>query len=206
MAIITPTNLKEWLGVSSTDAVDDTNIATAVAAANDAVVQYCGRNFDKVEVTGVTPRRFRPRSPYTCDVDDFWTTSGLIIKGDPGLDGVFEQTWSTAMYSLEPLNGLKYGQPSPYETIRVTRTQWFVMWTQPTIEVTAAWGWAAIPDAVFQATLLVANRLFGRKDSRDGVIGGYSDMGPVRVSKYEDPDATRLLDPYTRAGKRVLIA
>lgn len=204
MAIITVDNLKSWLNI--TDAVDDEQLANAVAAANAAVAHYCERDFDKTEVINASARVFRPRSPYTCDVDDFWTTSGLVIAGDPSADGTYEQTWSSTYYSLEPLNGRKHGITWPYETIRAVYSFAFAQSVRPTLRVTAAWGWAAIPDPVFEATLIKAARLFRRKDSPDGVIGGFSDMGPVRVSKYEDPDVCALLDPYVRSSKRVLVA
>ena len=206
MAIINVANLKDWLGIASTDSIDDTNLANATAAANSAVAQYCGRDFSKTEVANASARYYRPRSPYTCDLDDFWTTTGLVITGDPGLDGVYEQAWPSTYYSLEPLNGIKRGLAWPFEIMRTTRTQYFVQWTQPTIKVVAAWGWAAVPDPVFEATLIKAARLFRRKDSPDGVIGGFSDMGPVRVSKFEDPDVVSLLDNFVRSGYRVLVA
>jgi hypothetical protein len=203
-AIITPENLTDWLGI--TDTGDDTNIAIAVASANDAVVAYCGRSFEKV--TTATARVFEPRSCTVVDVDDIWDTTGIAVATDGGDDGVYEQTWTASDYILEPLNARKHGLDWPYETIRACRGLTFPEYNKrrASVQVTARWGWAVIPEPVFNATLMKAARLFSRKDSPDGVLGGFSDLGPVRVSLREDPDLQLLLANYGRASTRVLIA
>jgi len=205
--IITVKNLTDWLGIA--DTVDDTNLAIAVAATNDSIAGYCGRVFDKTETPSI--RYFRPRSPYTVDVDDFWTTAGLIVATDAGNDGVYENTWQAINYSVEPINGLKGGAPWSYETIRATRTMLFPNWfVRPSVAVTASWGWAAIPDAVFNAALIQASRIFRRKDSPEGILGsriaaGF-DAGPVRIAQRLDPDVQHLLGPYVKSSTVVGIA
>jgi hypothetical protein len=62
------------------------------------------------------------------------------------------------------------------------------------LQVTALWGWPAVPDEIEQATALYAARLYRRKDSPQGVIGG-GDFGPVRVSRI-DPDVEALIAPF----------
>jgi len=69
---------------------------------------------------------------------------------------------------------------------------------QVSVEVTAKWGWPAVPDTVKQAALMLASRLYGRKASPMGVIG-VGDFGPVRISR-SDPDIAFLLMDYKRAG------
>ena len=64
--------------------------------------------------------------------------------------------------------------------------------------VTADWGWPAVPDAIVEATLLLANRRFMRKDSPEG-IAGWAAEGPVRVSRF-DPDIEDLVGPYVIPG------
>jgi hypothetical protein len=66
------------------------------------------------------------------------------------------------------------------------------------VEVTAKWGWPAVPDSIKQATLMLSSRLYGRKASPMGVIG-VGDFGPVRISR-SDPDIAHLLMDYRRAG------
>ena len=53
---------------------------------------------------------------------------------------------------------------------------------------------AAVPDAVFEATLLGAARWYRRRDSLDGTIG-WGEQGVVRVG-YKDPDVDAALAQY----------
>jgi hypothetical protein len=68
------------------------------------------------------------------------------------------------------------------------------------VQVTAAWGWSADPAAVVNATLIQAARIFKRRTSPEGVVGGFQDFGAVRVSSRMDPDVMDLLAPYRRAS------
>jgi hypothetical protein len=69
------------------------------------------------------------------------------------------------------------------------------------IQVTGTWGWAAVPEAVAEATRLMTNRLLKRRQSPEGILNS-DDFGTIRVSPREDPDAVRLLTPY-RTNRRV---
>jgi len=66
------------------------------------------------------------------------------------------------------------------------------------VRVEGTFGWPAVPDAVREATILQASRLFTRLDSPLGVAG-FGDMGAMRVSFKGDPDVLMLLAPYRRA-------
>jgi hypothetical protein len=195
VAIITVSDLKTWLSIS--DSVDDTNLTTAVNAANSAVVAYCGRNFD--DAGTATARVFTPDDRYTLVCDDFHTTTGLVVKTDDNDDGTFETTWASTDYQLEPLNGRVGTVTVPYTRIVALSTR---TWPGPSrralVQVTAQWGWASLPADVKEAALVKASRLFKRKDSPEGVLGGFADLGAVRVSAREDPDVMLLLRPYRR--------
>lgn len=52
-----------------------------------------------------------------------------------------------------------------------------------------------MPEEVVSATYLKAAKIFGRKDSPQGVQGGL-DLGSVRVSRFEDPEIVMLLNDY----------
>lgn len=81
MAIITDANLKAFLKPGSiTGTQHDTTVTWAVNAANQAVVQYCGRDFDKVAEGSETARVFYPRNSVVTVVDDFWSTVNLAVK------------------------------------------------------------------------------------------------------------------------------
>lgn len=198
MAIITSSDLKTHLGIS--DSTDDTTIATAVAAANQAVVRYCGRTFDRTASGSTTERVYRPRTTTLTITDDFWTTDSLIVKVDAGDDGTYESTLTiTTDFIVEPLNGMEDGVAVPYR--RLIATAWLFSPTHvhPSVQVKAAWGWSAVPGDVTLAALVKAARLFKRKNSPEGVLGGFADFGAVRITNREDPDVAMLLEPYRRA-------
>ncbi|HWA67155.1 MAG TPA: phage head-tail connector protein [Mycobacteriales bacterium] len=199
MPVITITQLKAHLGL--TDSVDDATLTVAVNAANAAIVAYCGRSFDKTNRGEETTRLFEVCDPYVVDVDDIWDTTNLAVKTDSGGEGVYDVTWGSADYQLEPLNGLVTGISVPFYRLRAVLGRTFPVLGgshRPALQLTAAWGWASVPDMVTDAALIKAARLFKRKDSPEGVLGGYADTGAVRISQYEDPDVCSLLAPYRK--------
>jgi hypothetical protein len=62
--------------------------------------------------------------------------------------------------------------------------------------VTGVFGFASVPIAIKQATILAALRAYKRYESPTGVLG-FSDMGVVRIGRL-DPDVQRLIDPYRK--------
>jgi len=196
MPIITVSDLKSHLSISG--AQHDPVVAFAVNAANQAVVQHCGRSFDKVTVGQETARVYQSDDPCHVIVDDFYSITNLAVATDDDDDGTYETTWTAADYVLEPLNGMKNGIAVPYYRIRAVGSREFPTYKKhPSVRVTAAWGWASVPDAVKQATLLKAARLFWRKDSPQGVAG-FDQFGPIRLSSREDGDVIMLLSDFRR--------
>lgn len=195
MAIITNADLGNWIQLPDLNAP---GVTAAVAAANQRVESYCGRVFTKTATTGATARTYVPATWGGCDVDDFWETTVLAVKLDFGDDGTYETTWTNGTdFYLEPLNGLVNGQTWPYSRIVPTSGRWFPRSSvRPSVQVTAAWGWATVPAQVTQAALMIAARLFRRQNSVEGVTGGFDDFGIRRVSRYEDPDVQMLLLDY----------
>ena len=123
MALCTVDDVKTALGIE--DTVDDLSINLAVDAATAMIEQYCGRQF--TQDSTATARIYVATNSYLVHVDDISTTSGLILKTDPGADGTFSQTWTASDYQLEPLNGKISGQTWPYHTIRAIRSLYFPM-------------------------------------------------------------------------------
>lgn len=164
-------------------------LADDLAAASGAVESYAGRVFTLAE--SATARVFRPTRTDRVAVDDISSTSGLVVKiGQPG-------AWDTTLtadsdYWLTPDNAMEHGRP--FERVWTART--LVPATWPTVQVTALWGWPAVPDEVRKATLMLAARLYSRRSSPTGVAG-FGDYGVVRVTA-SDADVARLLDPYTK--------
>jgi hypothetical protein len=146
---------------------------------------------------------FYPSTSVVVTTDDFWATTNLVVKTDEGDDGTYETTWAAADYQLEPLNGRENGVAVPYCRIRAVRSRWFPDNFRPAVQVTAAWGWAAVPAAVKEATLIKAARLFHRKDSPQGVAG-FNEFGVVRLAS-NDSDIKDLLTPFRRVEQFLMV-
>jgi hypothetical protein len=203
VAIIDMAALKAYLGI--TDTQDDTRLTQAAAAASASVEDYCGRTFDPPGVNA-TARRFRASWPAYVDVNDFEDTASLIVAVDTGDTGIYTAWVLDTDFILEPFDGLLDGSPWPYTRLVATAGRYFPTWSRrPSVQVTAKWGWAAIPDPVTQAALIKGARIFRRKDSPEGVIAGYGDFGAIRITTKEDPDAVYLLASYQVFNAAILI-
>lgn len=183
--------VKASLGIEDTN--DDTKIAAAVTAASRAIDLATGTAFGVG--TSTSARTYWPESPYEVWVDRFDSTTGLVVK--TGTDG---STW-TAVTSTDvlawPPNAAAKGDA--YCRVLVPTGVLPCGYVRPTVQVTAAWGFAATPEPVATAALIKAARIFRRKDSPEG-IAGTSEFGVVRISKSEDPDVLLLLAPYMSVG------
>lgn len=173
----------------------------AINASSRAVDKYCGRRFWLD--TGVSTRTFIVRDQNLAFVDDIGSRTGLIVK--IGVDGVNYPTTLTidSDFILEPRNADKFASAAfdayAFWQIRPTLSRWlYVNPFVPTLQVTARFGWSAVPDEVTAATVLKAASLFKRKDAPFGVAG-FGEFGAVRISRL-DPDVVDLLSAYALPG------
>lgn len=169
----------------------------AINATSRAIDRFCDRRFWQDSTTKA--RTYRPDDPELVWVDDIATTSGLQIATDTTGDGVFDTSWGSDEYQLEPLNADADGEAYAWWRIAAVDTRRFpVGGRRPRLQVTATFGWSAIPVDIEQAAILKAASLFRRKDAPFGVAG-FNDFGPVRISR-KDPDVAELLSPYVRVN------
>jgi hypothetical protein len=178
-----------------TDQIDDSLLNTSIDAASRWVDGWCGRTFTKASGTAtkdyVPSGRMEPLF-----VNDLTTV--VSIRIDEDLDRTFTTLLNTIDFQLEPVNG-SFGNGFPFYIIRPQEDgYWPTSYGRATVRVQATYGWPAIPEAVREATILQASRLYTRLDSPLG-IAGFGDMGAMRVSFKGDPDVTMLLAPYRRA-------
>ena len=114
MAIVngycTQNELKQFVGIPTTDTADDTLLDDAINAASRQIDAYCGRYFYQDD--SVSARVFFADHPYNLNVDDISTTTGLIVKYDDTDDGTYEVTVPSTDYQVLPLNGV-VGVPIP---------------------------------------------------------------------------------------------
>lgn len=189
----TTAELKSRLGI--TDSNDDTQLAEALSSASRGIEKFCGRQFNKT--TLASARVYYPRAGCWADVDDFHTTTDLAVKTDEGNDGTYETTWSTSDYQLEPLNGIVDGESGwPYSIVRAVSGRSFpITSNRAPIQVTAQWGWTAVPASVKEATLILAEDVFKLADTPFGA-GGFGEFGRIRAR--ENPHVAMLVGAYRR--------
>lgn len=184
--------VKAALRIPNADTVDDSLLETAVESASRLVDGYANRNFYSA---GSAVRYFSADSTYVCEIDDLISLTSLETSAD--LDGTFDETWTSADYQLEPLNGKVDGLSGwPSTRIRAVGDLYFATNIgEAGVKVTGVWGWSAVPTAVKQATVIQASRIFKRLDSPLGVLSA-PDLGYIRVGTRLDPDVQQLVEPY----------
>lgn len=170
----------------------------AINATSRAIDKLCGRRF---WVDGsVATRVYRPEDSEVAWVNDISTTTGLIIKTDTAADGTYATTWASTDYELQPLNASADGQAYAWWRVHAVDRYLFPLTGKvPPLQITAKFGWSAIPDEVEEACLIRAAAIFKRKESIDGVTG-FADIGVIRISSRRDPDVVELLNPFMRVG------
>lgn len=175
-----------------TDSIDDSLLELAIESASRAIDQYTNRNFYNA---GTAVRYYAPTDSLNVDIDDMVSLVTLQSMSDD--EPVFDTTWGSDDYQLEPLNGIADGIAQPYNHIRAVGDYTFLtLDNEATIKVTAVWGWATTPIQITQATVIQASRIYKRLDSPLGIISG--ELGSMRIGSRLDPDVAQLVDSLRR--------
>ena len=175
---VTLNEVKAYLRI--TDSVDDTMLEQIVESASRSIDRIANRRF--YLDANASARTYRLIGNLRVQVDDFGTTSGLVVKTDPNDSGVYETTFTLdSDYIVEPTNALAKGRP--FTTITIVGGTAFSLPVnyRPQVEVTARWGWPSVPDDIIEATLILSADLYKRRDSVGGVLG-LSELGAIRMS------------------------
>ncbi len=196
-------DLKTYIGISGSG--QDNNIDNAINAASRQIDKVCGRYF--YQDSTANAKTFTPVSNIYLEIPDISTTTGLIVKTDTTDDGSFDKTLTiNTDFILRPTNpkliadagGTSYYEP--YDEIRILNTRSSERFDPSIInnvQVTAKFGFSRVPDAIKQATLIQALRLFKRKDTQFNVFGN-DETGTIELFNKMDPDAKELLKGYRR--------
>lgn len=179
---------KSALGKMTNDDRDDL-IEQAISAASRWIDRRTGRRFyaDRTatartfQVLGGSHRVGREQLLL---VDDIASVEDLAVATGSTGNWVPVQVWSPG-----PDNAIAYGRPI---TEIAASSGWLP--ASGRVQVTARWGWPAVPDEIAQAAQLLAARLYRRKDSPQGVLGS-TEWGTARVSR-TDPDVENLIAPF----------
>lgn len=176
----------------SDTADDDSALERAIDSASRRVDAYCGRRFWMDE--SATTRHYRTTDPCRAWVDDFHTTTGLVITTGPTGSTT---TWSATDYELAPLNGVCSGiEGFPYFEIVGVARRFDLVTRESSLHVTAKWGWADVPPPVKEATIKLAAQLHAMREAPLGVAGIGATGFDLQVR--DMPMVARLLDPYSR--------
>jgi hypothetical protein len=186
---ITLPELRDWIRLSDNVTSKDPTLSTLIDVASGMVDAYCGRTFTATTADATAEARI-----FQSDrVDDFSTLDDLAVR-----TSIDRTNWTTRTIDTDfwvgpdPTSALAdaYWQINPLQ---------YVTWCGTFIEVTAKWGWPAVPEAVKTATKLHAHWLSKRPGDPYGIVA-LGDL-PSRVSQTGDPDARRLLAPYRRLDR-----
>ena len=184
-----------------TDNIDDSLLELSIESASREIDSYVERVFYSTGATAVT-RVYIPQDIYLVETDDI--ISVTTLKSDSTGNGTFDITWAATDFQLEPLNGRAGGIDTPATRIRAIGEYLWPVYeprnvnsNQASVQVTGVFGFASVPIAIKQATILASLRAYKRYESPTGVLG-FSDMGVVRVGARLDPDVQRLVDPYRK--------
>lgn len=191
---ITDAELKATLSISDTFA--DADISAACSAASRAIDKITHRRFypdsDALQV-----RYYSPANPKRLEIDDLVTFTSL--DGDSAGDGTFGDSWTQETdFDLHPLNAAADSEPWTEIIVRPLGTYLMPIGYPRSIKLTGKFGWSVAPDAVVQATTIIAAKLFQRaREAPFGIVGIGAESAAVRIGRY-DPDVSLLLGPLTR--------
>jgi len=180
-----------------TDAIDDSLLEISVESVSRMIDAYCERRFF---TNGTETRYFAATDSYVCEVDDIAGTA-ITLETSAGLDGIYDETWTTSDVQLEPLNRRASGLDFPVTRLRAVGDYLFPVDRvgETAVKVTAVYGFGtAVPVQVKQATIIMALRQYKRYDSPLGVAG-MGELGAIRVGKF-DPDMVMLLSQFRKTN------
>lgn len=196
---ITLAELKSYMGLETSE--KDAIVQDSIDAAQEAIDEYCKRQFN--DAGQATARKFSPNDPGLCFVDDFHTEAGFLLRTDDDDDGNYESQWGGEDYELRPLNALEKVPARPLWQIYAVGNQFRFRDTRhANVQVTARWGWAAVPSNVRQAAFILGSDNFQLKDSRLGLAG--SDQFGQIIRVRDNKMAESKLKPFRRKG--ILVA
>ncbi len=197
--------MKAALKITSDD--HDDLIDLAVEGASRQIDDYCGRRFWQDGT--VVARTYHPTTARMAFVDDISTTTGLIVKVDEDDDGTFEKTLTiNTDFQVLPTNAAAEYPVQPYTSIGLLDgdvTSYAHLGSgRPYLQVTAKFGWPAVPESVERACVFQSKNLFRAPDQNFGTFQLSVDGSPLRIPPL-DPVARALLEGYRRWSDRDLM-
>lgn len=180
--------VKSALGII--DNASDTEIDLVIETVSRMIDDFAGRFFYSA---GTVVSFYSADRNLSLEIDDVSSVSSL--QTDDAGNGLYETTWGTADYVLEPFNAALTGRP--YTLIRVTTNgnRSFPIDTVKGVKLTAVRGFPSVPKPIVTATQLQCGRIFNRRNTPFG-IAGTLETGTMRLLSRLDPDVEQLVRPY----------
>ncbi len=193
--------LKTWVKVPALNTDFDTLMDLALSAASREIDKASNRSFvttlSVAEARTYTAEWDSKKQRYVVEIDDLMSLTSLAVELDLDGSGDFTTDVTAADCVGFPYNASQKERPwthliLPESTSASVRPG--------AVRITAKWGWTAVPDAVKQACLMQASRIFNRKDSPYGIAGSpqADGGGELRLLAYLDADVAVLLKSVKR--------
>jgi hypothetical protein len=189
---ITATEFKTRIGATTN--TSDLRIAEHIAAASREIDSMCGRRFNAD--AAATARIYHPIDSHRVIIDDALEITAVAT--DTADDGSYSTSWASTDYATYPLNGVGPNRQSGWPTTQLVaiENRTFPLHRRASVQVTAKWGWTAVPDDVKEACYLIAHRLYYERDVPSGVLPGSAEFGGTGLRELRSVD--KLLKPYKR--------
>lgn len=190
---------KAALGIATSS--NDAFIEECIETASRDIDAHCGRRF--YLDANPSARSYQSLNQYEVWTDDMGAAP-TAVKTDTGDDGGFATTWASTDYVLKPWDGIgPNGQTGwPYSIICAVEGNTFPVIVRPNnVQVTARWGWAAVPTPIKTACRRLAQLDYEARNAPFGTAG-IGDLGIIRLK--EDILADRHMLPFV--DKDILVA
>jgi hypothetical protein len=191
--------IKGYMSIS--DNTDNDLLENLVESASRSIDRIANRRF-YLDATA-SARLYRAYSNIFVFVDDIGSTSGLIVKTDEDGNGTYSKTLTlNTDFILDPLTSQSLNRPFTQLTMVSNTESWPIFpgitsnGLRPGVQVTAKWGWPAVPDDLNMACLILTADLYKRKDAPGGILG-LGDLGVVRMSPI-GRDVTAMVRAYKK--------
>jgi hypothetical protein len=194
--LLSEADFTDYLGI---DEPDPGLLRAAIAGATSAITKHTLRTYDPVGTSTASARVYEVIDPQTLAVDDFADDDGLVVRTDDDDDGVFETTWVATGLEPLPLGArMDDGTVGAYTQLRAVGTRRFPVLTTRfgVVEVTARWGWPAVPDDVTEAARLIAKDLYNGRHTQGGLLVDQGTGAVLAIRR--NSLAAMLLAPYVR--------
>jgi len=156
---------------TKSDAGDDDTILAQGKAVARYLEQRLGRHFNQDAAPVTHLWRGSGRAHFWLP-SEIATTTGLVVKvdldGDFDFDAADETLTLNTHFWVEPADALTGPEPKPYQYLAIVpnngRLYHWPYWSHA-VQVTATFGWPAVPGAIREATISVTRQLRDMQES-----------------------------------------